>query len=377
VFAGPLPRKRKHATSAGTLEYVLSSEGSPTLVLLNGAGVTLEGWGRLYPDIEEIGRVFAWNRFGVGRSGKPVLPQTGTVIVDSLRELLGALELAPPYLLVGHSLGGLHAQLFARRFPGDVAGVVLVEPTHPRDRERLKGHEGRLAQVLSRVLSVPQKLLRANLESEMDWIDSAAREVEAAEPFPPVPLAVVSGGQEPPRWLMSPEALRAKRANQKALAALSPRGRQVIARRSGHFPQLTQPQLVLDVLREVAREARESAGSDRGDALVEHVRGQQVQDAGEHALQAPDGQGMGGARAERRGEHAAQRDDDQPRQPDVAERARGQVLDPQAAADVARDVGDRDREAQRGGGGDRVVDRDVAPGHERHADEAAAGAHQP
>lgn len=374
MFGGPLPRKRKHATSAGTLEYVLSGEGAPTLVLLNGAGVTLEGWGRLYPDIEEIGRVFAWNRFGVGRSSKPVLPQTGTVIVDSLRELLGALGLAPPYLLVGHSLGGLHAQLFARRFPREVAGAVLVEPTHPRDRERLKGHEGRLAQVLSRVLSVPQKLLRANLDSEMDWIDSAAREVEAAGPFPPVPLAVVSGGQEPPRWLMSPEALRAKRANQKALAALSPRGRQVIARRSGHFPQLTQPQLVLDVLRDIAREA---AGSDRGDALVEHVRGQQVQDAGEHALQAPDGQGVGGARAERRREHAAQGDDGQRRQPDVAERARGQVLDPKPAADVARDVGDRDREAQRGGGGDRVVDRDVAPGHERHADEAAAGAHQP
>ena len=373
MFAGPLPRKRKHATSAGTLEYVLSGEGAPTLVLLNGAGVTLEGWGRLYPDVEEIGRVFGWNRFGVGRSSKPVLPQTGTVIVDSLRELLATLDLAPPWLLVGHSLGGLHAQLFARRFPREVAGVVLVEPTHPRDRERLKGHEGRLAQVLSRVLSVPQKLLRANLDSEMDWIDAAAREVEAAGPFPPVPLAVVSGGQEPPRWLMSPEALRAKRANQKALAALSPRGRQVIARRSGHFPQLTQPQLVLDVLREVAREA---AGSDRRDALVEHVRGQQVQDAGEHALQAPDGQGVGGARAERRGEHAAQRDDRQARQPDVAERAARQVLDAQTAGDVADDVGHGDREAQCRRRGHGVVDGDVAPGHERHADESPARAHQ-
>ena len=195
MFPGPLPRKRKHATSAGTLEYVLSGEGAPTLVLLNGAGVTLEGWGRLYPDIGEIARVFAWNRFGVGRSSAPLLPQTGTVVIDSLRELLAALELAPPYLLVGHSLGGLHAQLFARRFPGEVAGLVLIEPTHPRDRELLKGHEGRLAQVLSRVLSVPQKLLRANLHSEMDWIDAAAREVEAAGPFPHVPLAVVSGGR--------------------------------------------------------------------------------------------------------------------------------------------------------------------------------------
>lgn len=374
MFPGPLPRKTRHAAQAGTIEYVLAGAGAPTLVLLNGAGVTLEGWGRLHPGIERIGRVVAWNRFGVGRSSKPLLPQTGTVVVDSLRELLAALELAPPYLLVGHSLGGLYTQLFARRFPGEVAGMVLLESTHPRDRELLKGHEGRLAQVLGRVLSVPQKIFRANLHSEMDWIDSTAREVEAAGPFPPVPLAVVTGGHEPPRWLMPPEALRIKRAHQQALAKLSPRGRQVVARRSGHFPQLTQPELVLEVLREIAHEARE--GPSGGQALVEHVGGQQVQDAGEDALEPGDGQGVGGARAQGRGEHTAQRDDHQARQPDVAERGGRQVLHPQAAGDVAGDVGHRDREAQGRGRGHGAVDGHVAPGHERHADEAAAGAHQ-
>jgi pimeloyl-ACP methyl ester carboxylesterase len=322
VFLGQLPRKQKHTTAAGTLEYVLTGAGTPTLVLLNGAGVTLEGWGRLYPGIESIGRVFAWNRFGVGRSSRPMLPQTGTVVIDSLRELLAALQLPPPYLLVGHSLGGLHAQLFARRFPQEVAGMVLLEPTHPRDRELLKGHESRLAQVLGRVLPAPQKIFRANLHSEMDWIDAAAREVEAAGRFPPVPLAVVTGGNEPPRWLTPPGALRIKRANQQALATLSPRGRQVIARRSGHFPQLTQPELVLEVLREIAREA------SAGQPLVEHVGGQQVQDAGEDPLEPRDRQGVGSARAERRGEDAAHRDHHQPGQPDVAEGRGRQVLHP-------------------------------------------------
>lgn len=287
-----LPRKRRLAISHGTLEYVLSGEGPPNIVLLNGAGVTLPGWGRLYPAIEAIGRVLAWNRFGVSGSSRPRLPQTGTVVVDSLRELLAALELRPPYLLVGHSLGGLHAQLFARRFPDEVAGLVLIESTHARDRERLKGHEGRLAKVLGGVLSVPQRIFRANLHSEMDWIDATAREVEAAGPFPPVPLAVVSGGQAPPKWLAPPEQLRIKREHQLALATLSPRGRQVIAARSGHFPQLTEPRVVLDAVREVAREAASAR-----QALVEHVGGQHVQDAGEDALEPGHGQGMRGARA--------------------------------------------------------------------------------
>jgi pimeloyl-ACP methyl ester carboxylesterase len=262
VILGKLPRRQRLHTHAGSIEYVLSGEGEPVLVLLNGAGVTLEGWNRLYPAIERIGRVLAWNRFGVGASSAPLLPQTGTVVVDALRALLAQLQLPPPYLLVGHSLGGLHANLFARRHPQEVAGVLLVEATHPRDREQLKGHEGRLASVLGKLLQAPQKLFRANLHSELDWIDALCREVEAAGPFPDVPLTVVSGGNDPPTWLVAPEVLRLRRVHQQELARLSPRGRHVVARRSGHFPQLTQPELVLDVLRELAARARAQATTE-------------------------------------------------------------------------------------------------------------------
>ena len=189
-------------------------------------------------------------------------------MVDDLRELLSALAVAPPYLLVGHSLGGLHAQLFARRFPAEVAGMVLLDAAHPHDRDSLKGHEGRLAKVIAKLLSVPQRLLRINLQSEMERIDQSAREVQWAGPFPPVPLVVVSGGSEPPRWLVPAPALQRRREHQQELARLSPLGRQVIARRGGHFPQLTQPELVLEVLRAVAQQCRERSGRQ---ALLEHV----------------------------------------------------------------------------------------------------------
>ena len=168
-------------------------------------------------------------------------------------------------MLVGHSLGGLYANLFARRHSQEVAGVVLVEATHPQDRQMLRGHEGHLAKVLGKLLSVPQSLFRANLHAELDWLDTAAREVEEAGPFPSVPLAVVSAGREPPRWLVPPAALRTRRIHQKALAHLSPLGTHIVARRSGHFPQLTQPRLVLDAIRSVVAQARrveEDAAAD-------------------------------------------------------------------------------------------------------------------
>ena len=269
MFLGRLPRKQKFQTHSGTLEYVLSGRGDATLVLFSGAGVTVEGWGRLYPTIESIGRVLACNRFGAGGSSKPALPQTGTVVIDAMRELLSHAGLRPPYLLVGHSLGGLYANLFARRHPAEVAGVVLIEAAHPKDRELLKGHEGQLAKVLGKVLAMPQQLFRANLHSEMDWIDALAAEVETAGGFPPAPLVVITGGNDPPRWLVPEQALRIKRAHQQELARLSPLGRQVIARRSGHFPQLTQPELVLDAIRTVVEQALAAPRAESGPARLQ------------------------------------------------------------------------------------------------------------
>lgn len=67
-----------------------------------------------------------------------------------------------------------------------------------------------------------------------------------------MPLLVVTGGKAPPAWMMSPAATGARRANQQDLARLSARGEQVIAHGSGHFPQLTEPQLVLALLERLA-----------------------------------------------------------------------------------------------------------------------------
>lgn len=252
---GILPSRQKLQTRAGALEYVVSGAGPSSIVLLNGAGVTLEGWRALYPGIERLGTVFAWNRFGVKGSDAPRLAQTGAVVVASLRELLAYAGLKPPFVLVGHSLGGLYANLFARLHPQETAGVLFLEATHPRDREVLQQHETQLTRALTKLFSLPQWLFKANLHSEIDAIAHTVAEIAAAGPFPAIPVAVVTGGTTPPKWLMSPAALQARRAHQQELARLSPQGEQVIAAKSGHFPQLTEPQLVLDVLRRLAAPA--------------------------------------------------------------------------------------------------------------------------
>ena len=235
-------------TRSGRLEYAVSGVGAPAILLFNGAGVGLEGWSALYPAIERLGTVFAWNRFGMPGSDRPPARQTGTVVLASLRELLAYVGLAPPYLLVGHSLGGLYANLFARLHPRETAGVLLLEATHPADHIVLKQHETQLVRALANVLALPRRLFQRNVQAELAWVEETVREVEAAGEFPPVPLRVVTGGLSPKGWLDSPGAVAARRMHQQELARLSPLGEQVVAHRSGHFPQLTEPELVLDVI---------------------------------------------------------------------------------------------------------------------------------
>jgi pimeloyl-ACP methyl ester carboxylesterase len=260
TLASALPEPKKLQTRAGALEYIVSGSG-PSIVLLNGAGVALEGWRELYPAIERIGTVFAWNRFGVKGSDTPRLPQSGAVVVASLRELLAYAGLAAPHVLVGHSFGGLYANLFARLYPSEVSAVLFVEAKHPHDEDVLQADEGQLSKALTKVQSLPQEEFAANLHSEIESVEQLMQEIESAGDFPDVPVTVVTGAANPPKWLLPPAALESRRRHQWDLVRLSSQGEQRVATRSGHFPQVTEPDLVLDALRSlVQRATRHSRG---------------------------------------------------------------------------------------------------------------------
>lgn len=248
-------------TRSGRLGYAVSGQGSPAIVLFNGAGVGLEGWQQLHPRIEQLGTVFAWNRLGMQGSGRPGARQSGTVVLASLRELLGYAGLAPPYLLVGHSLGGLYANLFARLYPQETAGVLFLEATHPADHTLLQKHVPQLVRALANVLTLPRRLFQRNVEAELGSVEDTVRELAAAGGFPPVPVRVVTGGLSPKGWLNSPAAVAAKRMHQQELARLSPLGEQVIAQKSGHFPQMTEPEVVLQAIEQLVLSSR--PGSSR------------------------------------------------------------------------------------------------------------------
>lgn len=110
----------------------MAKPGAPaTVVFENGSRITLDKWDKVIQQVGKEATVFAYNRPGYGKSDKPSTPRDGKTVVEELRQLLHEQGLQPPYTLVGHSLGGLYMQLYARAYPQEVQGVVLVDSIYP------------------------------------------------------------------------------------------------------------------------------------------------------------------------------------------------------------------------------------------------------
>lgn len=250
----PIP-KRKIQTPSGSMEYAQSGKEGPTVVLLNGGSGPIEGWHKTFHEIAGETTVVAYNRLGVGSSDKPSTPQHGDAIVTALRQLLKGINRHPPYILVGHSLGGLYANLFARLYPNEVAGVVLLDSSHPQDL-KINATQSAFIRGVNRVLGLFDSLSPYRKWNEVNFVEETVKQIGAAGPFPDVPLYVVSGGKKPP--MMPDHAIEIRRNNQLDFLRLSKQSKHMIASRSGHFPQFTEPGVVIQAIAECVHAAKNS-----------------------------------------------------------------------------------------------------------------------
>jgi pimeloyl-ACP methyl ester carboxylesterase len=108
-----------------------TGSGGPTVVLMSGLGGNSAGWARIAPAVADASRVCAYDRAGQGWSEDAPGPQDGVAAATDLHALLDAAGEDGPYVLVGHSIGGDHAMVYADRYPEQVAGMVLLDATSP------------------------------------------------------------------------------------------------------------------------------------------------------------------------------------------------------------------------------------------------------
>jgi len=266
--------------------------GPVTVVLESALGGTWMDWALVQPEVATFSRVCSYDRAGMGWSQPGPRPRTSERIAAELEALLAAAGERPPYVLVGHSIGGYHVRVFATRRPREVAGLVLVEAAHEEMLARLPPEvtrqlDGLAAQLrwlrygmyvgLPRLRGLcgqaPAGLERLQgeqtfnqcrvsfvrtLEQELAAVSEDAAEVAATGGLGDRPLIVVERDFGSPDPDLPPQvaekATAVGRELQQELSRLSTAGRLVVAQGSGHYVQLDRPDVVVRAIRELVKE---------------------------------------------------------------------------------------------------------------------------
>jgi pimeloyl-ACP methyl ester carboxylesterase len=259
------------------------------VVTESGLGGTSLDWSLVQPSVAQTTRMCTYDRAGFGWSDSGPSPRSSGRIVEELHALLASAGIPGPYVLVGHSVGGLHAQLFASRYADEVSGLVLLDPTPtaylasldaaaqreaapPMEQLRmlqLMQHVG-LARLLGLRPPMPLQTLSPEVQQQINanslkstvgdalYEEASAYQLDFAESLnatplrADIPLAVLLRGQvEGP-----PDQDAAGKATNADLARRSTQGQVVVAEGSGHFIQLDRPDLVIDAIHHIVESVR-------------------------------------------------------------------------------------------------------------------------
>jgi pimeloyl-ACP methyl ester carboxylesterase len=264
---------------------------TPTVVMDSGAGGIGMDWGPVQPGVAKFARVCTYDRAGLGWSDPGPQPRTSQRFAEELHALLNNAGVEGPYVLVGHSLGGNNVQLYASRYPDEVAGMVLVDPQFYNmpsyiDPELQNAYEELVipspglslwAKSLATigVTRFPYTLggetdertaIRTHAKDTYETMDEYSSLGESAEErraatvsLGDKPLMVLSAGSREFPGLSQEQSDRFNEAwtrSQADLTRASQNSKQIIAKGSGHNVQVDDPDLVIDTIRQVEEAAR-------------------------------------------------------------------------------------------------------------------------
>lgn len=268
-----------------SLHLYCVGNGSPVVILESGLNDSWLSWYKVQPSVARFTRVCSYDRASVGWSDARPEPPDSRNIALHLNSLLKNAGVKPPYVLVGHSIGGIHVRVYQNIYPNDVVGLVLVDSAHRDQMKRfpqplmkwavLQKLEFKLWK-LSMRFSIPRfakicgdgpaeirDALRTvecdtrwaeTQEAEANYFDSSADEGRRTGSLGSMPLVVVS--RDPDKTALpgiigadlAKQTELAWRQMQEDLSHLSTRGSRVVAKGSTPYVQLQRPALVIDAI---------------------------------------------------------------------------------------------------------------------------------
>jgi CubicO group peptidase (beta-lactamase class C family)/pimeloyl-ACP methyl ester carboxylesterase len=238
-----------------------TNKEAPTVVLESGLNQGSETWIEVQLEVAKFARVCSYDRAGLSKSDASSDKQarTSQQMVKDLHLLLDKAGVTAPFVLVGHSFGGVNVRLFASLYPKEVVGLVLVDSVHEEETEKW----------LAILSSDIRKQLEAAggrelLGAEKVDLETSMKQMQAAKWRTDIPLIVLARGTAsfnlddyaPPLRPFAPKGEELRIELQKDLATRSTKGRFLFAEKSGHMIQEDEPDLVVSAIRQVIESVR-------------------------------------------------------------------------------------------------------------------------
>ena len=303
-LAAFLPPGRMVSVSGVNFHLYCMGSGSPTLVLEAGLGENVLSWYPVHAKLAQTMRVCAYDRPGLGWSDPVDATIQPVAVAENLQALLHNAGIAPPFVLVGHSRGGIYVRAFYHRFPEQTQGIVLVDSTHEQGPMhdypyaawdyRKQALQIAIAEPLSRLGIVrllgiadadrrpsplPAEILAAKtaIQNRTDTAHAVVNEIvvmrQGLDPATPppgslgnLPLLVLTAGNLVDPDIVAREAARVgkdveaekvlaeiQQAEQDELARLSSHSRHIVVRNSGHFIMQDQADEFVAAVRDFAK----------------------------------------------------------------------------------------------------------------------------
>ncbi|MEO8544920.1 MAG: alpha/beta hydrolase [Burkholderiaceae bacterium] len=240
-----------------------SGTGEPTVILETGLGADSEEWAPVQDAISQRTRVVSYDRANRAESDPATKPRTVQDSVNDLHALVVALELSGPLVLVGHSLGGLIVRLYAHQHPKQVAALVLVDPMHEDQFDRIGPLlSGLWPGIITNLIPPVRRFTRfwksgwQDASNNDEGADMVANKLlgHSIDTLGDLPLVILTSGafvRGGPPGLGWPKAQKEWVRLHQELLKKSTHSRQIMVEQSNHFIQRGHPQVIIEAIQGV------------------------------------------------------------------------------------------------------------------------------